>query len=527
MPLTGIDLPAPVDLEELLRLGLQVKPDEPALTADTGCLTWKELAEVTSRLANAYLELGLQPGDRIATLMPNRPAQVIHNLACLRAGLVATPMNYRYTHSEMDHALRISGASLLIHHQERAADIAKSQFANNLTLGRIEYSDGADCGLASLMEKGDPNATFDQHPHDAPAFILFTSGSTGSAKGVTHTRETLGWILASVGSAFQLSPADVVMPGSSFSHMAATVFSLASLANGTRVVVPRGSHPEELLPLLRLTRPTLMFVLPATLSLLVRDHDTVREDFESLRVCLAGGDKLSEELEDEYTELVGRPIEEGYGMTEIGHAVTLPIGSPFRQGSVGKPCPGFEFSIRDEDGNELPHGVEGRAWVRFPGITAGYWEHPEATTETIVDGWLDTGDVMFADEEGYLWFHGRRKQIIVHDASNIFPGDVEEAIAKHPAVEAVGVVGVHDRVHGENVRAYVTLRKGVSHPTGSELIRFARQWVGYKAPEEIVFLDKLPVSAVGKIDRMSLQRMAEEQKDRGVKREATDSASET
>jgi long-chain acyl-CoA synthetase len=518
MPLTGLDLPAPVDLEELLQLGLQTKPDEPALTADTGCLTWKELAEATSRLASAYLDLGLKSGDRIATLMPNRPAQVIHNLACLRAGLVATPLNYRYTHSEIDHALQVSGASLLIHHQERAPDIAKSQFAGSLAQGRIEFSDGADCGFSLLMANGDPNATFARHPLDSPAFILFTSGSTGSAKGVTHTRETLGWILASVSTAFQLSPADVVMPGSSFSHMAATIFSLASLANGTRVIVPRGNHPEELLPLLRLARPTVMFVLPATLSLLVRDHDTVRDDFESLRVCLAGGDKLSEELEDEYTELVGRPIEEGYGMTEIGHAVTLPIGSPFRQGSVGKPCPGFEFSIRSEDGAELPRGCEGRAWVRFPGITAGYWEHPEATTETIVDGWLDTGDVMFADEDGYLWFHGRKKQIIVHDGSNIFPGDVEEAMAKHPAVESVGVIGVHDRVHGENVRAYVTLRKGLPQPTASELIHFARDWVGYKAPEEIVFLEKLPVNAAGKTDRMLLKRLAEEQKDRKISR---------
>ena len=324
------------------------------------------------------------------------------------------------------------------------------------------------------MKKGDPNATFPVHPQNSPVFILFTSGSTGSAKGVTHTRETLGWILASVGMAFQLTPDDVVMPGSSFSHMAATIFSLASLANGTRVVVPRGNHPDELLPLLRLARPTVMFILPATLSLLVRDHDTVREDFESLRVCFAGGDKLSEELEDEYTELVGRPIEEGYGMTEIGHAVTLPIGSSFRPGSVGKPCPGYEFSIRNEAGEELPSGMEGRAWVRFAGMTAGYWQHPEATAKTIVEGWLDTGDVMFADQDGYLWFHGRRKQIIVHDALNIFPQDVEEAIVKHPAVEAVGVVGIHDRVHGENVRAYVELHKdGLCSPTASELIQFS------------------------------------------------------
>ncbi len=525
MPLTGPELSAPVDLEHLLQCGLQTNPDDPALTAETGCLTWQELAEATRRLASAYLGLGLMPGNRVATLMPNRPAQVIHNLACLRAGLVTVPMNYRYTPSDIDHALQLSGASLLVHHQERRPDIARCQFASNLPNGRVEFSDGDDCGFAALIKKGDPKATFPVLPQNSPACILFTSGSTGSAKGVTHTRETLGWILASVGMAFQLTPDDVVMPGSSFSHMAATIFSLAGLANGTRVVVPRGNHPDELLPLLRLARPTVMFILPATLSLLVRDHDTVREDFESLRVCFAGGDKLSEDLEDEYTQLVGRPIEEGYGMTEIGHAVTLPIGCSFRPGSPGKACPGYEFSIRNEAGQELPCGLEGRAWVRFPGMMAGYWQHPEATARTIVEGWLDTGDVMFADQDDYLWFHGRRKQIIVHDASNIFPQDVEQAIVKHPAVEMVGVVGIYDRVHGENVRAYIKLHKdGPSVPTASELIQFSRNEVGYKAPEEIVFLDELPRNATGKIDRMTLKRMAEEQKDRGVKRENSEPA---
>ena len=193
---------------------------------------------------------------------------------------------------------------------------------------------------------------------------------------------------------------------------------------------------------------------------------------------------------------------------------------------MGKPCPGYEFSIRNEAGEELPSGMEGRAWVRFAGMTAGYWQHPEATAKTIVEGWLDTGDVMFADQDGYLWFHGRRKQIIVHDALNIFPQDVEEAVVKHPAVEAVGVVGIHDRVHGENVRAYVELHKdGPCSPTASELIQFSRNEVGYKAPEEIVFLNKLPRNATGKIDRMTLKRMAEEQKDRGVKRESSEPAS--
>jgi acyl-coenzyme A synthetase/AMP-(fatty) acid ligase len=137
-----------------------------------------------------------------------------------------------------------------------------------------------------------------------------------------------------------------------------------------------------------------------------------------------------------------------------------------------------------------------------------YWNNPEATRETIVDGWLDTGDVMSADEDGYLWFHGRQKQIIIHDGSNICPQEVEGALLEHDAVASAGVVAVRSAMHGENVRAYVTLEPGASPPTMQDLIRFARARVGYKAPEEVIVLGQMPLNATGKVDRVTLKRMA-------------------
>ena len=140
----------------------------------------------------------------------------------------------------------------------------------------------------------------------------------------------------------------------------------------------------------------------------------------------------------------------------------------------------------------------------------GYWNRPDATAETIVDGWLDTGDVVAADADGYFWFRGRKKQIIIHDGSNICPQEVEESLAEHPAVDAVGVIGIHDLVHGENVRAYVALKPGATRPTATELIQFSRVRVGYKAPSEIVFLDEMPLNATGKVDRVALKKLAED-----------------
>ena len=140
----------------------------------------------------------------------------------------------------------------------------------------------------------------------------------------------------------------------------------------------------------------------------------------------------------------------------------------------------------------------------------GYWGDPAATEDAIRDGWLDTGDVMRGDADGYLWFRGRSKQIIVHDGSNICPQEVEEAVMAHPAVASAGVVGVRDAVHGENVWAYVTLKAGASAPTSQDIIRCARQRVGYKAPEAVEFLDTMPLNATGKVDRVALKRMAAE-----------------
>ena len=252
----------------------------------------------------------------------------------------------------------------------------------------------------------------------------------------------------------------------------------------------------------------MALILPAALFALVRDHDARNEDFRSLRFIMSGGDRVPAELEEEFTAIVGTEIHEGYGMTEIGTSHINPPSGPNKIGSVGTNNPTYLSSIRDESGAEVPVDTEGRHWVSGPAVMRGYWGDLAATGSTIVDGWLDTGDILKVDADGYLWFRGRKKQIIVHDSSNINPEDVEDAISSHPAVAYVGVVGVHDTIHGENVWAYITLRDGAERPTSQDVIRFARDRVGYKAPEVIVVLDEMPLTATGKVDRESLKRMA-------------------
>jgi acyl-coenzyme A synthetase/AMP-(fatty) acid ligase len=511
MPIPGPPLAQPIALADLLAIGLATKPDEPALVSNESRWTWRELDAASHRLAAHYLGLGLKSGDRVASLLPNRGVLFVHYLACLRAGLVATPLNYRYQAPEIDHALEVSGASILVAHVERDADLAKSQLAGKLPLGRITYGakDGRRPSLEEFLQATPPAVSLPSPPLSTPSFIFFTSGSTGKPKGVTHTHETFGWMIAGTAAGLALTSADVFLPGTSASHIAAISLTLAGLGAGSRVDVARTTDGDELLSLLRSTRPTLLCMLPAPLFGLVRDHGAARDDFRSIRMCISGGDKVSTELEREFTELAGFAVEEVYGMTETGTSTSNPPRGPNRVGSIGKLCPGYDASIRDDAGREVVTGTEGRLWIRSRANMIGYWNRPDATAETLVDGWLDTGDVVAADADGYLWFRGRKKQIIIHDGSNICPQEVEDSLLEHPAVAAAGVIGIHDLIHGENVRAYITLKPGAKPPTATELIQFSRARVGYKAPSEIVVLDEMPLNATGKVDRVALIKLAE------------------
>lgn len=508
MPQAGPLLEEATQLSDLLKVGLDNSPKDPALVSMEAVWSWSDLDRAADRLAANYLALGLEPGDRVASLMPNRTALFVHYIACFKAGLVIAPLNYRYTAPEIDHALDVSEAKIVLAHAERAADIAGSKAAN-LPLGVVWYGgDGQTPSFEALMKaepQSDARPTMDSA---APAAIFFTSGSTGPAKGVTHTRGSLSNMFTSAAQCFELTQNDILLPGSSCTHIGGFTFSMSALSAGARVVVARAFDHEEMGPLLRTTRPTLLSMLPTALLHLIREHDMTAADFSSLRLIRSAGDKVSAELEKEFKALTGKFVNEGYGMTEFGLAALNPPIGVDKLGSIGLPSPGFVFSIRNDDWDEVPPDQEGRLWVQTPTQCAGYWADETASAEVMRDGWFDTGDEMKVDGDGYNWFCGRRKQIIVHDGSNICPQEVEEALLEHEAVELAGVVGVIDELHGESVRAYVEIKQGAEASKMGELIQFAKKRVGYKAPEEIVNIEKMPLNPTGKVDRASLKKIA-------------------
>ena len=498
-------------MSDLLRTGLSVRPDEPAVMSASRRWTWRELEVVSRHYAEHLLVAGLRRGDRIASLLPEGDGLVIHYVACLRAGFVATPLNYRYTPPEIDRALRVSGARMLVADSSRLDEVATTDLGGTLPLGLVEHG-GAGRGtrFEDMLTEPPESPPLDAGGLADPAAIFFTSGSTGPAKGVTHTVGSVAALVDSYAEGCAMVPDDVVGAFCSLSHIGGFSDLHAGLARGATVVVPFRHDVESQLRLIREHRPTYGIFLTSNLFTIVRDPRTAAGDFASFRLLGTSGDKLSPALQNELTALGGPLINDVYGMTELGTATISPLDGKPRAGSVGCAAPGFELEIRDAGGRPLPAGVSGRLWVRSDAVMRGYWDDPDSTKDVLVDGWFDTGDVFARDEQGYLWFHGRQKHLILHDGSNITPQEVEDALVEHPSVLTVGVIGVPDLVHGESVHAYVELKRGASIPDTAELIAFARARVGYKAPEQVFVLPAMPLNASGKIDRKALRALSDQ-----------------
>jgi long-chain acyl-CoA synthetase len=511
MPIEGGPLERFVALEDLLTAGLSLHPDADAVVSTQQRWTFRELDDASSRLCAGYHGLGLKSGDRIASLMPNRAVLLIHYLACMKGGFVAVPLNYRYTHFEIQHALKKSETSFILFHDERRADVDKA-LEDHSGVQPICYEAGGGTDEPMLEDLMSTQATVEVCPAqspEAPAFLMFTSGSTGPAKGVTHSRKSIAHCFASVAAGFEMDETDIFLPASSISHIGGLIFSFAVLSAGGRAVVARDLTSDEVITLLRDEKPTILAILPAALFRLIRDGHATHDDFASLRVLRSGSDRVPIELVNEFFDLTGLVIDEGWGCSEIGLASLNPPSGRIIPGSAGRPLPGIAASVRSAEGSELEPGQDGVVWVKCESRMLGYWQDDASTQNVFNEDWFDTGDVMRADKDGYLYFCGRKKQIIVHDGSNIFPKEVEDALLDHAGVAVAAAIGVRDLVHGEIVCAYVVSLKDIA-PSETELIEFARERIGYKAPEEIRFLTDMPLNPTGKIDRVTLIKMAAE-----------------
>ncbi len=479
-----------MNLGELLQLAAIRNPGRAALYCGEESITYAELDRSTSTLAGWLLSQGLQPGDRVAIHWTNTFEPVKLYFACFKAGLIAVPVNTRLKAPEIAYILEHSGAKMCF-----------SQPGLPAPSGRVYRELPAVEGPPPSLPAVDPAR---------PAAILYTSGTVARPKGVTHTHETLfhGARLMTliIGDAVE-----TILVPTSLMHVSGLCCDLLpAVSNATTAVLLPVFDPAAALNAVERRGCTYTLMLPALIQFLAEEQARQPRNVRSLGRLLAAGDRVPVTLQERFQALFGIPLQEGLGMTETGPGC-LNRPEDILPGSVGKPIDGIEVQVIAPGGARA--GAIGEMIVRSPANCIGYWNDSEATAAALRDGWLYTGDLVRRDAQGYFWFEGRKKEIIVRGGSNISPQEVEEALYQHPAVLEAGVIGVPDCVYGERVVAFVALREGMD-ATESDLLDFARERLAdYKAPERILFLAELPKGITGKVQRRALKEIACSQAD--------------
>lgn len=440
-------------------------------------------------------------GERVALLLPNSIELVTAYLACFTAGVMAVPLNRRYAAPEVEKALQRARPRWLIVHADR--------------LPLLGHVDGSILAGLRLIVVGEPPSTTSQGESyaalfgtpaptgevavtpDMPTVMFFTSGSTGRPKGVVHTHASALAMLTSTSEALgDVGPDDVVQVFEPMVHVSGFIATFTTLLGGGTVALYDGFDATVYAQALVTHRPTLVSTHIDVLVQLLRLPGVCRDWFASLRGVYTGGDTVPAAVQREFSQISGLPIGVGYGMTEAIWLTVQREARVDRDGCIGRPVGGAQLRV-DEKTNEL--------LVAGPMMMKRYWDDDAQTQATVVDGWLHTGDLGYCDPDGFWWFTGRIKDIIVRRTSKITPGEVEEALQRYPGVAAAAVTGAPDPDEGQVPVAYVVPRPGVTLST-EDLVAFLEERIArYKIPARIHLRSSLPLTSSGKISRRDLR----------------------
>ena len=495
-------------LARLAEQAYERRGDYPSLLYEGAWLGSGEIFKRAARLGGGFASLGVRPGERVVVTMANCPEVSIVYQALWRAGLVVTPATFLLPALELRHVIADSEASAVVTTPEFLPKVAEA--VEGLPSVRFvictEDSEYDVLPLDSLLHGEAPPIA--PRADDDLAALLYTGGTTGQAKGVMLSHANLHFSGRAAQEAAYvpgLNRSLMTLPMSHAYGLLVTVAGMHSPELGIAVLL-RWFDPGAFLSLIAEHRLELSAVVPSMLQILLASP-LEKHDLSSLRYLTSGGAPLAPDVEREFRSRVPTvSIRQGYGLTECAALISTNPAGRERSGSVGLPVPRTELEIRGEDGGSLPVGEIGEVCARSPGVMLGYWRAPEATAEAVRDGWLHTGDVGYVDDDGYLFLVDRKKDLIIRGGFNVYPRDVEDALVEHPAVQMAGVVGRPSTVHGEEVVAFVSLHAG-AEIDAEQLVDWARDRIGgYKYPREVHFVDAIPLTPVGKIDRKALRR---------------------
>ena len=481
-------------------------------------MTFREVQRQANKLANLLVSLGLVRGDRVMLLLGQNAWTAIGHVACWKAGLVSVPASTLFAADAVAYRLNAVGIRIVITDLANFPTVEKARLLAP-AMEHVFVVDGAAPNapsIAKAIEAARDSFENVDTGADDPAFLNFTSGTTGNPKGALQAhRSMLGHLPgAEMGFDSFPQPGDCMWSPADWAWLAGLMDVLMpAWFHGVPVLTFRAPRfdPEQAYTMMGRHRVRTALLTPTMLRVMRQIPDPVGRYGIDLRAIISGGESVGKELHEWSTEALGVPINEMFGQTEC-NLVLASNGNimPVKSGSMGRAVPGHIAGIVDDSGRPLPAGTIGNLAFRSPDpvMMLEYWRNPEATRNKYADGWLITGDLAHCDEDGYFWFQGRADDIITSAGYRIGPSEIEDALARHPAVVMAAAIGVPDPVRTESIKAFVILKEGIS-PTPAlveEVRDFVRDHLAkHEVPRDIEFVASLPMTTTGKILRRELR----------------------
>jgi fatty-acyl-CoA synthase len=502
-----------MDLSDLIERNAAFTPDKPATVFEGEILSYAALRariEQTARTLKA--EFGVSRGDRVAILSLNRPDYLVLLYACARLGAMLVPLNWRLAVAEQLFILSDASVKVLVLERAFAAILAELEKSLPDTgIVGLDFVPAKGSAFDALLTRARRDG---RNPHidlSCPLLIVYTSGTTGRPKGAVLRQEALLWNAVMSQHMHGLTSSDHILTVLPFFHVGGlNIQTTPALQHGATVTIHPRFTPEATLAAIARDRPTLTVLVPSTMQAVTEHPDWSSTDLSSLKAVSTGSTIVPPHLIDRFAAR-GVPVLQVYGSTE-----TCPIaiytrlgGDLSRVGSTGLPGLCCEAAVIDDSGIELPPGTAGEIAVRGPNVFYEYWGNEDATRGALHDGWYRTGDIGRRDADGYFWVHDRKKNLIISGGENIYPAEVERVLLEHPDVVECGVIGRPDSRWDEVPVAYVIRRAGCLIEAESLKAHVLTQLARFKVPRDIVFVDDLPRTALGKVQHFMLRRLYE------------------
>jgi benzoate-CoA ligase family protein len=482
-------------------------PDRVALREAGRTTTYGELCERANRAGNAFSSLGLTMEQRVLLFLLDSADFVACFWGAIKAGLVPVPVNTLLTAADVDYMLRDSRARALVVGEpllEKLAPVLREQpFLKHVIV------QGKGKQLDELLAAASPRLEPAPTTSDDVAFWLYSSGSTGTPKGAMHLQQDLVQTARTYGAGvLRLRPDDVVFSAAKlfFAYGLGNAMTFPFAVGATVALLEGRPTPDAVMRVLREERPTVFYGVPTLFAAILADPGNGRATAsDRLRICVSAGEPLPKEIGERWRERFGVDILDGIGSTEMLHIFLSLREDDIRYGTTGKPVPGYDLRLVDENGHDVPAGEIGELIVKGPSSAVAYWNQREKSLRTFQGPWTYTGDKYRRDAEGYYVYCGRSDDMIKASGQWVSPAEVESALVGHPAVLEAAVVAHPDEQKLDKPKAFVVLKKG-SAATVEELQKFVKERLApYKYPRWIAFVDELPKTATGKIQRFKLR----------------------